>query len=136
MADLGDLEAAGLLDGLEGTARTERAELVEWLISKGYTTARIRESFAPMLLATRGAMGDDGTLVSARQISEDAGLDLDLLERMMRAVGLPRVDDPDAVVFPKSDGDAFANAKKFLDAGITADQVVLCLLYTSPSPRD
>lgn len=127
MEDLGDLEAAGLLDGLEGTARTERAELVDWLISKGYTAERIRESFAPMLLATRGAMGDDGTLVSARQISEDAGLDLDLLERMMRAVGLPRVEDPDAVVFPRFDGDAFANARKFLDVGITADQVVLIL---------
>ena len=127
MEDLGDLEAAGLLDGLEGTARTERAELVEWLVSKGYTAERIRESFAPMLLATRGAMGDDGTLVSARQISEDAGLDLDLLERMMRAVGLPRVEDPDAVVFPRFDGDAFANARKFLDVGITADQVVLIL---------
>ncbi|OPX05782.1 adenylate/guanylate cyclase domain-containing protein [Mycobacterium sp. AT1] len=127
MEDLGDLEAAGLLDGLEGTARGERAELVEWLISKGYTAERIRESFAPMLLATRGAMGDDGTLVSARQISEDAGLDLDLLERMMRAVGLPRVEDPDAVVFPRFDGDAFANARKFLDVGITADQVVLIL---------
>jgi len=125
--DLGDLEAAGLLDGLDGTARTERAELVEWLVSKGYTAERIRESFAPMLLATRGAMGDDGTLVSARQISEDAGLDLDLLERMMRAVGLPRVEDPDAVVFPRFDGDAFANARKFLDVGITADQVVLIL---------
>ena len=127
MEDLGDLEAAGLLDGLEGTARTERAELVEWLVSKGYTAERIRESFAPMLLATRGAMGDDGTLVSARQIGEDAGLDLDLLERMMRAVGLPRVEDPDAVVFPRFDGDAFANARKFLDVGITADQVVLIL---------
>ena len=127
MEDLGDLEAAGLLDGLDGTARTERAELVEWLVSKGYTAERIRESFAPMLLATRGAMGDDGTLVSARQISEDAGLDLDLLERMMRAVGLPRVEDPDAVVFPRFDGDAFANARKFLDVGITADQVVLIL---------
>lgn len=127
MEDLGELELADLLDGLEGTARAERAELVEWLVSKGYSVPRIRESFAPMLLATRGAMGDDGTLVSARQISEDAGLDLDLLERMMRAVGLPRVDDPDAVVFPSSDADAFAKARKFLDVGITADQMVLIL---------
>lgn len=127
MKDLDDLDAAGLLDGLEGTARTERAELVEWLTSKGYTAAQIRESFAPMLLATRGALGDDGTLVSARDVSEAAGLDLELLERMMRAVGLPRVDDPDAVVLPKSDAEAFANARKFLDLGITADQVVLVL---------
>lgn len=127
VTDLEDLDAAGLLDGLDGTARAERAELVEWLMSKGYTAAQIRESFAPMLLATRAAIGDDGTLVSARHISESAGIDLELLERMMRAVGLPRVEDPDAVVLPKSDGDAFASARKFLDLGITDDQVVLVL---------
>jgi adenylate cyclase len=123
----GDIEAAELLDGLEGKARAERAELIEWLLSRGFTREQIGESYAPMLLATRRAIGDDGTLVSARQISERAGLDLELLERLMRAVGLPRVDDPDAVVFPKSDGEAFGSAKKFLDLGITPDQVVLVL---------
>ncbi|WP_286275356.1 adenylate/guanylate cyclase domain-containing protein [Mycobacterium antarcticum] len=122
-----DIEASGLLEGLEGTARAERAELIEWLSSRGFTTEQIRESFAPMLLATRRAMGDDGTLVSARQISADTGLDLPLLQRMMRAVGLPRVDDPDAVVLPKSDGDAFGSARRFLELGITPDQVVLVL---------
>lgn len=124
---LDDIEAAGLLDGLEGKARAERAELIEWLLSRGFTKAQIGESFAPMLLATRRAIGDDGTLMSARQISEHTGLDLELLERMMRAVGLPRVDDPDSVVFPKSDGDAFGSAQKFLELGITPDQVVLVL---------
>ncbi|MBJ7338018.1 adenylate/guanylate cyclase domain-containing protein [Mycolicibacterium sp.] len=122
-----DVEASGLLDGLEGTARAERAELIEWLSSRGFTHAQIGESFAPMLLATRRAMGDDGTLVSARQISEESGLDLALLERLMRAVGLPRVDDPDAVVLPKSDGEAFSSAQKFIDLGIAPDQVVLVL---------
>jgi adenylate cyclase len=122
-----DIEATGLLDGLEGKARAERAELIEWLFSKGFTSVQIGESFAPMLLATRRAIGDDGTLVSARQISEHTGLDLELLERMMRAVGLPRVDDPDSVVFPKSDGEAFGSAQKFLALGITPDQVVLVL---------
>ncbi|MCV7419868.1 adenylate/guanylate cyclase domain-containing protein [Mycobacterium yunnanensis] len=127
MDDLDDLDAAGLLDGLEGTARIERAELVEWLTARGYTADQIRESFAPMLLATRAAIGDDGTLVSARQISEASGLDLQLLERLMRAVGLPRVDDPDAAVLPKSDGNAFASARHFLELGISEDQVVLVL---------
>ncbi|MDP9168625.1 MAG: adenylate/guanylate cyclase domain-containing protein, partial [Actinomycetota bacterium] len=122
-----DIEASGLLDGLEGRARAERAELVEWLLSKGFTRQQIAESFAPMLLATRRAIGDDGTLVSARQISERTGLNLQLLERMIRAVGLPRIDDPDAAVLPKSDAEAFANAQKFLELGITPDHVVLVL---------
>jgi adenylate cyclase len=122
-----DIEASGLLDGLEGKARVERAELVDWLLAEGFTKEQIRQSFAPMLLAARRAMGDDGTLVSARQISEESGLDLDLLERMMRAVGLPRVDDPDAPVLLKSDGRAFVTAHEILDLGINADQIVLVL---------
>jgi adenylate cyclase len=122
-----DIEASGLLDGLEGKARVERAELIGWLAAEGFTEVQIRESFAPMLLASRRAMGDDGTLVSARQISEESGLDVDMLERMMRAVGLPRVDDPDAAVLLKSDARPFVTAQKFLDLGIGADQVVLVL---------
>ncbi|MDT5155274.1 MAG: adenylate cyclase, partial [Mycobacterium sp.] len=122
-----DIESSGLLDGLDGTARVERAELVEWLLAEEFTATQIGEAFAPMLLATRRAMGDDGTLVSARQISEEAGIDLELLERMLRAVGLPRVDDPEAPVLSKSDGQTFANAQKFLEFGITADHLVLVL---------
>lgn len=127
MGDEVDIESSGLLDGLDGTARVERAELVEWLLAEEFTATQIGEAFAPMLLATRRAMGDDGTLVSARQISEEAGIDLELLERMLRAVGLPRVDDPEAPVLSKSDGQTFANAQKFLEFGITADHLVLVL---------
>lgn len=127
MGDEVDIEASGFLDGLGDKARAERAELIEWLLGEGFTATQIRESFAPMLLATRRAMGDDGTLVSARQISAVSGLDLELLGRMMRAVGLPRLDDPDAAVLLKSDGRAFASAQKFLELGITEDQVVLVL---------
>jgi adenylate cyclase len=120
-----DVEASGLLDGLEGTACAERAELIEWLLAGGSTTEQIRESFSPMLLASRRILGDDGTLVSAREISEQNGIDLDLLQRMQRAVGLPRVEDPDAAVLTRVDGDAFAYAKKFLELGIAPDQIVL-----------
>ncbi len=120
-----DIEASGLLDGLEGKARSERAELVEWLLDKGFSVERISESVSPMLLASRRTLGDDGTLVSARQISDESGIDLELLERMQRAVGLPRVDDPDAEVLLRSDGQAFAYAQKFIDLGIHPDQIVL-----------
>lgn len=127
MGERVDVEASGLLDGLDGKVRAERADLVQWLLAEGFTAEQIRESFAPMLLPTRRAMGDDGSLVSARRISEESGVDLQLLERMMRAVGLPRVEDPDAAVLLKSDGRAFASAQKFVDLGITPDQIVLVL---------
>ena len=56
-----DIEAVGLLNGLEGQARAERAELIGWLLGPGFTVEQIRGAFAPMLLPGRRAMGDDGS---------------------------------------------------------------------------
>lgn len=113
-----------LLDGLEGSARAERAELIEWLFEQGITADEIRASPVPMLAASRRLMGDDGDYVSNREISEAAGIDLELLERVQRAIGLVRVDDPDAAVHLRADGAAAAHAKDFLELGIHPDQVV------------
>lgn len=113
-----DVESSGLLDGLVGKARTERAELVPWLIAQGFTVEDIRSSPAPMLLPGRRTLGDDGTYVSARQISEQVGLEIDQLMRFQRAAGLPVVDDPDAAVFMRPDGDTAFHIKAFLDLGI------------------
>jgi adenylate cyclase len=125
VAEAVDMEASGLLDGLEGEARTQRAELVSWLLERGFTAPEIRDAVQPMLLASRRHFGEDGTFVSARQISEQTGLDLELLERIQRASGLPRVDDPDAAVYLRTDGAAAAYARKFLELGFTPDQIVL-----------
>jgi adenylate cyclase len=119
------LEDSGLLDGLDGEARAQRAELIPWLLERGITAAEIADSYQPMLLAGRRVLGQDATMLSAREISERTGLDLDLLERIQRASGLPRVDDPDAEVYLRVDGESASYAKKFLDLGFTPDQIVL-----------
>jgi adenylate cyclase len=119
-----DLEASGLLDGLEGKERDERAELIPWLLERGVTVEQIRAGFMPALLASRRLLGDDGVYVSARETSEKTGIDLELLERLQRAMGLPRVDDPDAAVYLRADAEAAAYAKKTIDLGIEPDQVV------------
>lgn len=126
-----DVEASGLLDGLEGEARAQRAELIPWLLERGFSVAEIRDATQPMLLASRRFFGEDGTFLSARQISEQAGLDLELLERIQRASGLPRVDDPDAAVYLRTDGEAAAYAQKFMEFGITPDQIVLVVQVLS-----
>lgn len=124
MADDVDIEASGLLDGLEGEARTARAELVEWLLDEGFSVDRIKTSFMPMLLAARRVLGDDGTYVSARETCEKTGIDLDLLQRLQRAMGLPTVDDPDAAVHLRADAEAAAYAQRFIELGIDPDQLV------------
>ncbi|WP_254848304.1 adenylate/guanylate cyclase domain-containing protein [Mycobacterium sp. SP-6446] len=114
-----------LLDGLEGTARAERAELVEWLLEQGITAEEIRTAHPPLLLASRHLIGDDGTYVSTREISETYGIDLDLLQRVQRAIGLARVDDPDAAVHMRADGEAAALTQRFLELGLDPDKLVL-----------
>jgi len=120
-----DVEASGLLDGLEGEARAQRAELIPWLLDRGISVREIRDTYQPMLLASRRALGDDGATFSARQLSERAGIDLELLQRVQRASALPRAEDPDAPVFMRVDGEAAAYAQKFLELGFTPDQIVL-----------
>jgi adenylate cyclase len=119
-----NLEASGLLDGLEGQARAERAELIPWLLERGITVDQIRGAVAPMLLAARRLIGDDGTYVSDRETSQKTGIDLELLQRLQRAMGLPRVDDPDAAVHLRADAEAAAYAQKFVAMGIDPDQIV------------
>ncbi|MGB7504493.1 MAG: adenylate cyclase regulatory domain-containing protein, partial [Mycobacterium sp.] len=123
MGDDVDLETSGLLDGLEGDARAERAELIEWLLQRGVRAEQIRATPAPMLLGSRRAIGDDGVYVSAREAAAKAGVDLELFERIQRAMGLPRVDDPDAAVFLRADAEAAKFTREFLAAGIDADEL-------------
>ena len=123
--DEADRDIEDLLEGLEGTARTERAELVRWLLEQGITAEEIRTTTPPLLLVTRHLIGDDGTYVSTREISERHGIDLVLLERVQRAIGLARVDDPDAVIHMRADGEAAAHAQRFVELGLDPEQVVL-----------
>jgi adenylate cyclase len=123
--DGADRNIDDLLDGLEGTARAERAELVHWLLEQGITADEIRATNPPLLLATRHLIGDDGTYVSTREISETYGVDLGLLQRIQRAIGLARVDDPDAAIHMRADGEAAAYAQRFVELGLDPDQLVL-----------
>ena len=114
-----DIEALGLLDGLEGDARRERAELIAWLLDRGFKLEHIRASVAaPLMLPAFRVLGDDGDFVSAREVCESTGVELELLQRLQRAVGLPCIEDPDAAVLLRADGEAAARAKLFLDMGI------------------
>ncbi|HEY2199589.1 MAG TPA: adenylate cyclase regulatory domain-containing protein, partial [Mycobacterium sp.] len=86
----GDAEASGLLDDLQGQARQERAELIGWLLARGFDVEQIRSESSPMLLPAIRITGDDGTVVSSREVSQSNGVSLELLQRLHRAVGLVR----------------------------------------------
>jgi adenylate cyclase len=119
-----DFEALGLLDGLEGTAREERVELIQWLLGQGFSIEHVCGSAAaPLMLPASKVLGDDGVYVSAREVSETSGIELELLQRLNRAIGL-EIDDPDAAVLLRADGEAAARAKFFLDLGFDPDDTV------------
>lgn len=131
-----DIEASGLLHGLEGKARQDRAELIGWLLDRGFSMEQIRASrAAPMLLPSYRVLGDDGTFVSARQICESIGIELDLLQRLQRAAGLPRIENPDAAVLPRADVEAAARAKYLIDFGAEPDDAVAVVRVLSEGLR-
>jgi adenylate cyclase len=125
MASAVDLEASGLLDGLDGAARQDRAELIAWLLDRGFSLEHISASAAaPVMLPAYRILGDDGSLVSAREICESTGIELEVLQRLQRAIGLPRIHDPDAAVLPRADAEAVRHAKTFLDVGYDPEDAV------------
>ena len=69
--DAEDTDIEGLLEGLEGQARTERAELVDWLLGQGYTVEQIRGAVSPMLLPAGRVVGDDLTLAQDHDAVRD-----------------------------------------------------------------
>jgi adenylate cyclase len=113
-----------LLDGLAGDARRDRAELVAWLLDRGFTVDQIGASLTPMMLPANRVMGDDGAYVSTHEMSRLSGIELGLLQRLMRAAGLPRIEDPDAAVVPRVDAEAVVNAKYLLDIGLVSTEAV------------
>ena len=119
------IEALGLLEDLQGRARQERAELIGWLLARGFDVDQIRGAFSPMLLPANRMIGDDGTLVSAREISESSGVSLELLQRLHRAVGLVRAEDADARLQSRADAESVLAAARLVDLGLDPVQVVL-----------
>ncbi len=116
-----DIAASGLLDGLEGAERAQRAELVAWLMDKGFTVEEIAGSFSPVLLASRRLIGDDGTYVSTRDIADEAGVDVEIVHQVQRAIGLPTVEDLDEPVYLQADGEAVVHATTFIKMGFDPD---------------
>src|ERR1700736_5226651 len=122
-----DLEALGLLDGLDGEARQERAELIGWLFEQGFSVEQVRRAFSPVLLPANRVLGDDGTVISVQELSESTGVSVELLQRLHRAVGLARVDDPALKVHPRADAESVLPAVELVELGFDPDDVVLIL---------
>lgn len=102
----------------------ERAELISWLHAQGFATTQIHAVPSPILVPANRVLGDDGTVVSAQEVSASQGVELPLLLQLHRAVGLPRVDDPTSRVHSRADAESVVRAAALIELGFDADRVL------------
>lgn len=80
-----------------------------------------------MLMPAHRELGNDGKYVSERELSAAHGIDLTLLQGIENALGLPRLDDPDAPLLLRADGDAAVRLQQLVAAGLDPGQVLLMI---------
>jgi adenylate cyclase len=120
-----DFEAEGLLKGTRGRYRESRRQLLTELASQGVSLEELREAVAQdrlALLPVERLLEGEGRRYSAEEISELAGLDLELLNRQRQALGLP-VGDPSEPSYTEDDLTAARRIRSVLDAGLSPDDV-------------
>ncbi|HTT94445.1 MAG TPA: adenylate cyclase regulatory domain-containing protein [Solirubrobacterales bacterium] len=118
-----DFAAEGLLDDLEGEARQARLALLEQLHGEGVSPAELREAVTAghlALLPVERAIAGDGPRYSAREVAAIAGVDLDLLQRLRAALGVPH-GDADEKIGTEADLKAARQTRTLLDAGLPAE---------------
>lgn len=121
-----DFEAEGLLDGLEGEARESRRELLQRLADEGAPLEELREAVAAgrlTLLPVERALAGGTPRYTPREIAEQAGLDVELLQRTTAALGVP-FPDADERSATEADLEAARRVKAFHDAGMPEEGIL------------
>lgn len=124
----GDLDAAGLLEGMHGDARAERLELLRWLREdQGYALEdlqRATESQTLVLMPSERVIGGEHRLTEA-QVAQQAGVSPEFLRALSQANGIPvSVEDSELAVYTEIEVQAARMARSFVDAGLSEDQVL------------
>ena len=121
-----DFEQEGLLEGLEGSARQARLELLEKLADDEVPLEELRtatEEGRLALVPVERVLGGGSAQYSAQEIAEKTGVDRDFLDRLWRSLGMA-LADPDDKVFTEADLEAAQRVKTFLDLGMPDDGIL------------
>ena len=117
-----DIDANGLLDGLQGEERDARRKLLERLHEDGYTEAEliraVRENRLALLPVDRVLSGS----YTAAELDQRSGLPAATMARVRRQLGLPEPARADRA-YDDEDVEAARSMKLFLDAGFGDDRV-------------
>ena len=121
-----DFEAEGLLEGLDGSARRARLELLESLEGDGVTLDELRaattEGRLPLLPVER-IIGGGRERYTIEQLADACGLAPEFLERLWRALGaaVPEAGKP---AFTDADLEGAKRVRAFRDAGMSEDDIL------------
>jgi adenylate cyclase len=121
-----DWEAEGLLEGVEGdTARRARRQLLDELHDEGVSVDELRRAVREDRLALLPVerLLITPPILSARQVSERSGMELEYFLASRRALGFP-VPDPDEVAFDDEDVETAKLGKQYMDAGFDVGETI------------
>jgi adenylate cyclase len=120
-----DFAAEGLLDGLEGDQRADRLALLQQLAGDGVPLADLQRATTNgtimFLPADRVIVG--GERYTARQVAELAGVELDFLETVRRASGLP-IPEPDEPVYTEAELESARMVHVARATGLADEEIV------------
>jgi adenylate cyclase len=127
MSDAEPFDDAGLLEGLSGSARAERAELLQYLRDRyGLSDETLQASTenGTIVLAAAGREVGIAELYSARDIARESGLPFETWLDLVRASALPAPIDPDTVYYGETHLAAARSIQQFIQAGIHPEQML------------
>jgi adenylate cyclase len=121
-----DFEEEGLLEGLEGNEREARRKLLEELAEDGVSLEELRTAVAEDRLAlvpVERVLSGGTEKLTAAEVAERAGVEVDFLKREWRALGLALSDD-DVAAYTQRDVEAAERVQILRDAGVPDDGVL------------
>jgi adenylate cyclase len=124
MAEI-DFEAEGLLEGLEGEELESRRKLLEELADDGFELDELREAVEQdrlALLPVETVLGGEPEH-TASQVAEKANVDLDFLQRLWNALGMPVAGEGEKA-YTQADVDAAKGVHEILQTGLPEEALL------------
>lgn len=122
-----DFESEGLLDDVkDDEAREARLTLLKRLADDGVELDELRQATEEgrlVLLPVERVLAGEGERYTQKEVAEKSGMELDLLKRLWRALGMAQPADGRSI-FTKGDLAAAKDSKEFLDAGIPEKELL------------
>jgi adenylate cyclase len=118
-----DFDESELLDGLEGEDRQARLKLLERLSEDGAELEELQQAVQEDRLALLPLERVLGGHHTAREVAEQAGIEVEWLLRVRRALGLPEAR-PDERVFSDDDVMASQALKLLIDGGLPENGLI------------